>query len=134
MTDLQAAIGIAQLKKLENLIDKKSGRISKYKQLLEGLNVELPIKIPETRDVHWMHPILFESSDVRDKVKENLEKNNIPVGEMFYPCHKQLHLNADKLNLEISELVFNRGIILPDSLEMTDKEIEFVVDKIKEVI
>ena len=134
MTDLQASIGIAQLKKLENFIDKKNGRISKYKQFLEGLNVELPIKIPETRDIHWMHPILFESNEVRDKVKENLEKNNIPVGEMFYPCHKQLHLSADKLNLEVSELVFNRGIILPDSLEMSDKEIEFVVDKIKEVI
>ncbi len=136
MTDLQASVGIAQLKKLESLIEKKKGIVSKYKQLLRGLNVELPMERSEVKDIHWMYPILFETKEIRNRVKENLEKNNINVGELFYPCHNQLihRKEGGENNLRISDLVFDTGLILPDSLDLTDEEIEFVVDKVKEVI
>ncbi len=122
MTDLQAAVGIAQLKKMNKFIHDKRRVINVYNELLKDLDVELMKEHDGMRYNFWMYAVLFKNKEVRDRVVANFKKYEIPYREMF------------PVELPVTEDVFNRGLILPDSQEMNEEEIAFVVEKIKEVL
>ena len=133
MTDLQAAVGIAQLKKIDKFVFDKRKIIDIYNRLLRNLNVETPLEGYGIKNNFWMYAVLFKDKETRDKVVSNFKLSNIPYREMFFPCHRMPMYNSDK-HLPVTEDVFNRGLILPDSQEMNEEEITSVVEKIKEVL
>lgn len=133
MTDLQAAVGIAQLKKMNKFIHDKRRVINVYHELLKDVGVEILHEDGGIKNNFWMYAVLFKNKETKERVIANFKRNEIPYREMFFPCHR-MPMYGDPSELPVTEDVFNRGLILPDSQEMNEEEIAFVVEKIKEVL
>jgi len=133
-TEMQAAIGIAQMNKLPKILAKKKSIYEKYMDKLsniEGLN---PVFIDSRCDpVFWFTSF---SSNFVSQLSEYLLKNEILTRRYFYPLHLQpcyknnnyiRNLNDD---FSLSEKIFETGISLPSSYHLTDKDQDFVIQKI----
>ena len=129
MMDIQAALGIAQLEKIEEITAK---RISNAKKLSEGLkmcdNIEIPY-IEKNRE-HVFHLYTIKTQ-IRAKIMENLKKNNIGCG-VYYPKPLHLHPFFKKLGYEegdfpVSEQLSKEVLSLPVHPLVKDADIDKII-------
>jgi perosamine synthetase len=139
MTNLQAAIGLAQLKKIEKFIKKKR-KIAKYyreklRDLAEKKLITLQPEMPWAKSVYWMSSILIEDKAriSRDKLMRKLEKEGIDTRPFFYSVNT-LPPYKDKEKFPVAENLSRKGINLPSSVDLTEKEIDFISKKIQKII
>ena len=89
MTNLQAAIGVAQLEKIELFIDVKRKNALLYNSLLKGVKgITLPPEKEWAKSTYWMYSILIDKGEYglsRDELIEKLKENNIDSRPFFYP-------------------------------------------------
>lgn len=132
-TEMQAAIGIAQMKKLPKIIEKKQKIYDKYLNDLTGLERFRPVFIDKrSSPVFWFTSFL---SDDVDAISKSLLENGIQTRRFFYPLHFQPCFNDLKNNkqtFEISEKIYGQGISLPSSYNLSVEDQNFVIRKIKE--
>ncbi len=128
LTDLQAAVGVAQIKKLP-LIIKKRKKIEKlYKNYLAGVKgVEFPFVDPRGDKIPYRITILVEKPQ---ELLDFLDKGGIKASRSFYPLHLQPCYNI-KGNFPNSVFAYERILRLPSGTGLTEKEICYVCDKIK---
>ena len=131
-TEMQAAIGIAQMKKLERIIVKKDAINKRYNEELAGLERFRPVFIdPRCTPVFWFTSFLTD--DLEDLAKF-LKKEEIQIRRFFCPLHMQpcyKDMIAPDAKFEVSEKIFRQGISLPSSYQLTDDEQSKVIDTIK---
>jgi len=132
MTNLQAALGVAQLKKIDFLIEKKRQISSIYQELLKDLPIILAPEMPWAKNVYWLYSILVEK-EKREKVMKYLEKKGIETRPFFYPIHTMPPYKSD-LTLKVAEEISARGINLPSSTNLSEKQIEKIAKSLKEAI
>ena len=127
-TEMQAAVGVSQLKKLKKVISKKD-KIHKFyhdnikNNLLESIPVDDTIQ-----PVHWFSSFL---TDHKSELKQHLSLNKIQSREFFYPLNKQpCYIESDLVNtdvsFEISEKIFKRGISLPSAHNITKRQLRYI--------
>ena len=138
-TNLQAAVGLAQLERLDELIEKKR-RIGKlYGELLFDLDqVQLPlVKTDYAENIYWIYGIILNDKvgfDAKEAM-EKLNKMGIGTRPFFWPMHKQPVFN--KMGLfnntiyPVAEKIALRGFYIPSGLAITDDQIRVVSDKLK---
>jgi len=119
-TEMQAAIGIAQMNKLARIVEKKNQIYDTYHANLENLFDRLnPVYIdPRTTPVHWFVSFL---TDYKEEFCEHLRGESIGTRSFFYPLHRQpcySHMNIEH-NFEVTDELFNRGVSLPSSYHLT---------------
>ncbi len=134
MTNLQAAIGVAQLEKLDNFIKIKRKIAKSYEKLLEDVKgISLPPEEPWAKNVYWMYSVLVEDDYglTRDELIKNYWEKNIETRPFFYPIHtlppyksRESHPVAEKLSKE--------GLNLPSFIELKKEEIERVTEIIRQ--
>jgi perosamine synthetase len=129
-TDLQAAIGIEQVKKLPQRVERKKEMYSLYKKLLYDVPGVwfLPTDLSQTAP--WFIDILV---DDRDKLGQYLLEKGIK-SRAFYPALHQTpvyKLTHNWCKLPVSEDVAKRGLWLPSSLTLTDEDIRTVCTEIE---
>ena len=128
-TNLQASIGIAQLKKLKSRVRKFKMRDNKYTELLSpNKNIFIPPK--EKKEVLQWFDIL---SDDIEKIKDKLRRNNIDFRSFWLPLNTQITYKESSINYANSHSISKKGIWLPSYFGITTNEIEFVCKKIHEV-
>ena len=130
MTNLQAAIGVAQLGKLGEFIKAKRQLSQFYNELLKNVEgISLPPEEPWAKNVYWMYSVLIEDdySLTRDQLIEEYGKTQIETRPFFNPIHtmppyrsKECHPVAEKLSKE--------GINLPSFVELKKEEIESIAE------
>ena len=121
MTDLQAAIGIAQMKKInENLMARKK-IAALYENEFQKYGIDITRKNEYAEPVYWVYPILFKSRKIRLQVGRGLKKEGIPFLSFFWPCHKQPFYNY-KETLPVTETVSERGLTIPCNSLVTEQE------------
>lgn len=135
-TDLQSAIGLAQLEKLDYFIKRRNEIAKYYKESLAGI-VQFQ-KIEKFVDTHsyMMFIILFKDSAERSKVVEEFKKNNIFCRNGWLPLHKQpvFEQRFKEISLPVSEDWGRRSLCLPMFNRMTLDEAEKVSGAIKNAI
>ena len=127
MTDISAAIGLDQLKKLPSFLKKRRENAKFYDKNLE--NVETPYVLDGAKHAYHQYTIKYKN---RDKLLEELKKNEIGFG-IYYPkpLHKYPHLEKFGHNdLKVSERLVNEVVSLPVHPALTKEELEKVVDVI----
>jgi dTDP-4-amino-4,6-dideoxygalactose transaminase len=136
MTDIQAALGISQLQKLDSFIERRNEIASLYDELLKKCDfVETPITTEKV--VHGWHifTVLLDESVDRNEVFKHMRKNDIGVNVHYIPAYHfsyyQNHFNFNKSDFPETENVFNRIITLPIHPGMKDKDVEQVVKTLK---
>jgi len=126
MTNLQAALGVAQLKKIDFLVQKKREIASTYKGFFKKLDVATAPEMPWAKSVYWLYSILVERS-LRDKIIKHLYDKNIETRPFFHPLHT-LPPYKTGTSLPIAEDLSARGINLPTGTKLTVREMERVAD------
>ncbi len=142
-TNLQAAIGLGQLKNI-NWIVKRKMEIGKryYKNLKTNKNIILQdLKKPYAKNIFWVYGILLKKNYKlsRDIITRKLLKANVQTRNFFYPMHKQKIFIKKKifskgLKFPNSEYLANKGFYVPSGLGITNKEIDLVSAKVNEII
>jgi len=139
MTNLQAAIGVAQLAKINEFIQRKRYIASLYNSLLADVSgITLPPEKPWAKNVYWMYSILImkEFGISRDELMIRLLEKGIETRTMFIPMNQQPVFHKMGLFKEascpVAEELARRGLYLPSGVGLTDEQIEYVCRILRE--
>ena len=140
LTNLQAAIGLAQLERIEEFINRHRENAYYYNSLLKDIHgITLPPEMPWAKNVYWMYTCLINeeiTGVTRDEVIQMLETYGIDSRATFLPIHMQPpyknYYSQEKY--PIAEMLGKRGINLPSGNTLTKIEIEYIVDILKELL
>jgi len=132
MTNLQAALGVAQLEKIYKTVEKKRYIGKTYNALLKNLTQQVNLPIVSTTyctNIYWVYSIVIKDECKKSAkgVMENLREYGVETRPFFYPIHKQPVFNEMQLflneNLPVSENLYKKGFYIPSGLALTEKQI-----------
>lgn len=129
MTNMQAAVGLAQLERMEKFLKEKNKIAAYYDKHLENIpGITLPPKKDWAKSVYWMYSVLVDKPFklTRDELMKVLEQNNIETRPFFYPVHLMPPYKL-KNNFPVSEYLSSHGINLPSSILLTGDQLERIV-------
>lgn len=139
LTNLQAALGLAQLENLDNSIIRKKLLGQKYQDLL--LNnplLQTPVRRKDGYENHyWVFGVVLKAKHKKNAaaIMEGLNSEGVGTRPFFWPMHKQPILNEHyKDSLPVSEMISEYGFYLPSGVGTTDDEIETVVSKLEKIL
>jgi perosamine synthetase len=138
MTNVQAAIGLAQLEEIEKYIALKQKMAGAYKKFLAGISgLTLPGEKPWARNVYWMYAVLIEDEFglSRDELMLRLKEAGIDTRAFFVPVHAQ-PLFAETpayrgLSFPVSNELSRKGLYLPSGLALTRAQIRQVCAEVR---
>lgn len=131
MTNVQAAIGLAQLEKIDAFLERRDENARLYSTFLADVpGIGFIPRIEDRKNVYWMNIIL---SDRRDEIIRNLEEDNIETRPFFVPINKMPHYHSTD-SYPVAEELYRRGINLPSSVKLKKEEIERVCNIIKKTV
>src|SRR6185503_10067529 len=88
MTNMQAAIGVAQLERLESILALHAQQAADYSKLLNGCDkLSWRPLMPWCDPVHWLTTVSLRRQELRDPLLEHLKKQGIDCRQMIYPVH-----------------------------------------------
>lgn len=141
MTNLQAALGIAQLENLDTAIPKKRRMGQRYTELLTDIeDLQLPLaQTGYARNVYWVYGLVLgpqQKADA-DAVIPRLADRGVGTRPFFWPMHEQPVLKKmGFFNCEsypVAENIARRGFYVPSGLGLTDRDINEVSKALHEV-
>jgi perosamine synthetase len=139
MTNLQAAIGLAQMEKIDEYINARRNHARLYNSILKDVEgVTLPPEADWAKSIYWLYSILIEEDFGidRDKLIAELVERGIETRPFFIPMHKQPVFKEMGLisgEFPIADELCAKGICLPSSSSLEEKQVEFICDVIKEI-
>jgi perosamine synthetase len=140
MTNIQAAIGLAQLENIEQFIDRRRRNAFLYNQALKDIpGIVLPPEKKGAKNVYWMYCILIEkdSGISRDEFMRRLKDKGVDTRTFFIPMHQQpAFLNRGLFKGEsypVAEELSKKGLYLPSGSGLTEGEIEYTALAIKDI-
>lgn len=127
MTDIQSAIGLVQLKKLDRMVDMRRNVAHKLTALLTNLGLKVPIEKPSVKHTYYKyHLVLPEYIQKQEFIKE-MGKKDVSIGTLYDPPLHKTWLAKNMLNtnikLPVSENIAPRTVSLPIFPEITDSDI-----------
>lgn len=136
LTNVQAAIGVAQLERIEEFIETRRRNARLFNQLLQGVpGVSLPPEADWARNVYWMYSIVIGEAFgmTRDALMDYLRAYNIESRPFFYPVHLQplyrSHYEGERF--PVAEMLSERGLNLPSGNELTEKQVHYIAGVIR---
>ncbi|MEW6200926.1 MAG: DegT/DnrJ/EryC1/StrS family aminotransferase [bacterium] len=141
MTNLQAAIGLAQLEKIDELVDARRRNAEYYTTLLSEIDgIVTPPQAHWAKNVFWMFGILVEESFgiTARQLAEELRTRGVDTRAFFLPMHRQpVFQNHSKKNYPdvsgnypAADALYQKGLYLPSSSHLRRDQIEFIVEQI----
>ncbi len=126
MTNICAAIGLAQLENVNFNIQKKQQVARWYFQELAGLPLQFHQQQQGTFHTYWMCSVLVEQASLRDPLRYFMKKNGIETRPLFFPVHT-MPMYLDNSNMfPVADDISLRGINLPSFPDLTYDEIVFI--------
>ena len=130
-TEFQAAVGIAQMKKLPERVEHNKKMFQTYRENLSKIDEIEFVDIDLKTSVPWFADILLPNENIRQKLIEHLNKSDIGTRKFYPPIHKLSPYHNISGNFEISDEISQRGLWLPSSSFLTDEDITRICDVIK---
>lgn len=140
ITNLQAAIGLGQVERIDQLVRRKRevGRL--YTERLSGLPIALPVEREWAQNVYWMYGVVLDDSVDYDAVEfaERLAAHGVQTRPFFMGMHEQPVFMKQGLfegeRHPVAERLARRGLYLPSGLALTDEQIDAVTGAVREVL
>jgi perosamine synthetase len=133
MTNICAAIGLAQLENIEKVLIEKKRVADTYRSLLAKVPIVFHDQVGDNvYHSYWMCSILTNDAKERDALRMHLEKQNIETRPLFYPVHTMPMYSAQYQRHPVAENIGWRGLNLPSYPELKQEEIEYICNTIKE--
>jgi len=130
-TEFQAAVGIAQMKKLPGRIEHNKNMFKTYRENLSGISDIEFVDIDLKTSVPWFADILLSNEKIRQELIEHLNKFGIGTRKFYPPVHKLLPYQNIEGDFGVSNEISKRGLWLPSSSFLTDENINRICDTIK---
>lgn len=134
MTNIEAAIGLAQLENIGKFLEKRRLIAMWYSENLKDIpGITLPVEKDYALHSYWMYTILIEDGfgKNRDEVIELLQRNGVETRPVFYPMHVMPVYKEDSDRLKCAEGIALKGINLPTFYELTNEDVEFIGEVLK---
>ena len=134
-TDLQAVVGIQQMKEIDFRIDKKKKIFQRYHENLKSVSgVEfLPTALNDIPP--WFVDVIVRGEETRDKLVSLLKNKNIGSRPFYPPLnHQKPYQRFSTCSFPVSEQYAYRGLWLPSSIGLTDEKIDFVCHNLKNIL
>ena len=132
MTNICAAIGLAQLERANKIIEKKRQLAEWYYDNLIGTGLEFHKADNNIFHSYWMVNILVNDYKDRDKLREHLKNTGVETRPIFYPIHTMPIYKKKGEKFPTAEDIARRGITLPSYPGLTKKDVIFICNKIRE--
>jgi perosamine synthetase len=129
MTNICAAIGLAQLEQADIIIAKKREIAAWYKERLVGLPLSTHDEIEGTRHSHWMCSIALNEAEEREPLRDHLKAAGVETRPVFHPAHT-LPPYDTKASFPVAESLSARGINLPSFPALSRTEVNEICDLI----
>ncbi len=142
MTNLQAALGLAQLERLPEFVKRKRAMGQKYTEMLQDIkSIQLPLPaMPYAQNIYWVYGIVLNESHEFDakEMMSRLASKGVGSRPFFFPMHEQpvfkkMGLFKD-VHLPVSERIARRGFYIPSGMAIKDEQILEVTKIIREVL
>jgi len=141
LTDLQAAVGVAQIERVDAHIQKKRWVAACYRERLKSLRqVNLPVERDWAKNVYWMYGLVLHDDVPFDAAEfaRRLHKQGVDTRPFFLGMHEQPVFRSNGLfereTYPVSEKLARRGLYIPSGLTVTESEIDRVCEAITHVL
>jgi len=140
LTNMQAAVGVAQIERIDELVSKKRRMAQLYGDGLRGLPLQLPVEKDWAKNVYWMYGAVLDDEVPFDGVEfaRRLKEAGIGTRPFFLGMHEQPVFHDRDLFVSemypVSERIARRGLYLPSGLTLTENQIEKVVDSVQSIL
>jgi perosamine synthetase len=135
MSNLQAAVGLAQTERLPQLVAARRRNAERYRERLEQVNgLTLPGERPDVTNVFWMYALLVEDEFgcSRDELRRRLARQGIETRTFFIPVHLQpIYFRRHRgESFPVAEELCRKGLYLPSGPALRAEEIDFVAREV----
>jgi len=142
MTNLQAALGVAQMERLDEFIDLKRRNGDMYYEGLKDVPyIELPLRKKEySENIYWVYGIVLkkEAGINAEQAMRKLNEKKIGTRPFFYPMHLQpVFMKMGLFKNEsypVSEIISEYGFYIPSGLALSKEQIEITIDAVKKLL
>ena len=141
MTNVQAALGVSQVRRMSELVKRKRWIGETYREGLADLDMlELPTEEPWAQNVYWMYGIVLRDDAKIDakELADRLAIRGVETRPFFLGMHEQPALRDrglfDGEHHPVSERLSQRGLYLPSGLGLTELQLSRVCDAVQEIL
>lgn len=132
MTNLQAALGVAQMKRVDEVIADRQRLGRLYRDALGGTGIAAAPEEPWAETVYWLYSALLPSGVDRDRVMLLLAEEGIETRPFFYPLHEMPPYRADASRFPVASDLARRGVTLPSFYAMGLDDVVAVVEALRD--
>jgi perosamine synthetase len=141
MTNMQAALGVNQVRRIESIVDRKRMIASDYSERLNDIQgIQLPIEQDWAKSVFWVYSILLDDNRDLDAVEfaAALRQRDIETRPFFLGMHEQpvfhdMGMFAGE-HYPVTERIARKGLYVPSGMAITTDQIDVVCDAIRAVL
>ncbi|MCF6303413.1 MAG: DegT/DnrJ/EryC1/StrS family aminotransferase [Devosiaceae bacterium] len=127
MTNIQAAIGVAQLEQLETISREKKRVYDRYRRNLVDLPLGWQVQnSDEFQSNYWLVSFLLSDEAMREKVMKHLEENGIETRPVFIWAHQLPYLETAGVSFPVAQDIASRGMSVPSYPDLSDEEIDHI--------
>ena len=138
LTNIQAAIGVAQMEKFQKILEKKITISKFYDSILHGSDgiVKLPFQPKHSIHSNWLYGIILDKKINRENISSELLALGIETRPFFFPLHTMPPYMEYKKSNSLSHSIdlSSQGLSLPTSVDLTDNELKSISLSVKRVL
>jgi perosamine synthetase len=141
ITNLQAALGVAQIERMDEIVQKKRWIGAEYTRRLRHIRkIQLPVEEEWARSVYWMYGVVLASDSGMDAVKfaAKLKSRGIETRPFFLGMHEQPVFRRHGLfrgeTYPVADRIAEQGLYLPSGIGLTAEQLSSVCDAVSEVL
>lgn len=126
MTNICAAIGLAQLEQIKEIIDQKIHVADTYKKLLTGLPLKFHTGTGNSLHTYWMCSILLDTPEICLKLRLHLKERGVETRPLFPPVHIMPIYRGAPGDFPVAEFLSERGMNLPSYPALSDSDLKHI--------
>ena len=140
LTNMQAALGLAQVRRIDELVECKHRMGARYTELLADLPLQLPVEREWATNVYWMYGVVLADTIPFDaeEFARRLECLGVQTRPFFLGMHEQPALHKWGLfageAYPVAERLSRRGLYLPSGLALSDEQQVTVAEAVREAL
>ena len=140
LTDVQAALGVSQMKRLDQFVKRRHKLANRYNQALKDLPLTIPRQHPDTHSAYHLYVICLnpnKTNKTRRQVFEELRRAGIGVNVHYIPIHTQPYYQKQGFkqgDFPLVEEYYCQAISMPLYYGLTEKEQDYVIEVLKEIL
>lgn len=130
MTNMQAAIGLGQLERLDAILERRAFQDAQYRRrLTEGGLTYRPVHA-DCRPVHWLATVTLNDAADRDPLLAHMKDNGIDCRQMVFPVHEAVPYQDanDAADYPVAISISHRSLHLPSGLGLSDQDVDRICD------